>query len=62
MILWAFTVFSYLTLATTTYSFPTPEACEAARQAANEFSQDERPAPVVGFCEKVLTQEALVSH
>ena len=53
MTLWAFTVFSYLTLSTTTLAYPTPEACEAARQAANEFSQDERPVPVVGFCKEV---------
>ena len=62
MILWAFAVFSYITLTTTTYAFPTPEACEAARQAANEFIQDERPLPVVGFCEKVPMKGALVSN
>src|SRR5438034_5157237 len=40
-------------------SFPTLAACEAARQAAVEIAQEERPNPVVGLC-KQTERESLV--
>jgi hypothetical protein len=56
MTLWEFVVFSYLMVNTgnpqQTLSFPTLAACEAARQAALEIIQEERPNPVVGRCKQ----------
>jgi len=56
MTLWAFTVFSYLMVQgghpQPTLSYPTRVACEAARQAVLEISQEERPNPVVGLCKQ----------
>jgi len=31
-------------------SFPTPEACEAARRGVLEIGEEMRPIPVVGRC------------
>lgn len=51
---WAFTVLNYAAVgsgrAVEKLSFPTREACEAARQGVLEIGQEQRPIPVIGRC------------
>ena len=51
---WAFTVLNYTAVgsgrAVEKLSFPTPEACEAARRGVLEIGEEMRPIPVVGRC------------
>lgn len=51
---WAFTVLNYAAVgsgrAVEKLSFPTSEACEAARRGVLEIGEEMRPIPVVGRC------------
>jgi hypothetical protein len=62
---WAFTVLNYTAVgsgrAVEKLSFPTPEACEAARQGVLEIGEEMRPIPVVGRCRNEDGQRVLPS-
>jgi len=51
---WAFTVLNHAAVASgrgvEKLSFPTREACEAARQGVLEMGEEQRPIPVIGRC------------
>jgi len=51
---WGFTVLNYAAVgsgrAVEKLSYPTREACEAARQGVLEIGQEQRPIPVIGRC------------
>jgi len=60
---WGFTVLNYAAVGSgrgvEKLSFPTREACEAARQGVLEIGEEQRPIPVVGRC---LNEERQVTR